>query len=178
MNDSVTFEVEDLGAEVAGLLNDAMESRRAEDGEEIGNVGGIPIKHKKGRSMVHLNGVELPDRTLVYDKNGNPSAVPTAQLAYHLSKKTIGGERAFYPKPPANAVIPQAVIVGCERCGNPNKRFFSEDDFEAHWQDKHPREWASKIRKESQTQNAGTVEGLLKLLATLTPEQREALVAK
>ncbi len=178
--DPATLETDSVAEEVAGML-EAMVATRTQAGDTLGEVDGVKVKQSKMRSMVHMNGIDLPERTRVYDRRGFPSDVPTAQLAYHLSKKTAGGERAFFSKPPGVA-MPTFIEQTCEWCekraGKRVKNFYDMDDWEAHCEYLHPREWASKLRKETQASNVSSVEGILKLLSGLTPEQREALVSK
>jgi hypothetical protein len=88
------MEPEGVAAEMADLLEDI--AKRAEAGAVEGMVDNIPIKKAQTSSMVKYNGIELPARTPVYDRDGEISLVPTAALAYHLSKQRADspGERA------------------------------------------------------------------------------------
>lgn len=169
----------DVDVELADMLDDL--ATRVEPGGELGSIEGIPVKRTKTRTMVHMNGRELPERTRVYDRWGNPSDVPTAQLRHHLSKPAADGSgRAFYSRPPegVQARVPiEETCTWCEkRAGRRVKVFYDYDDLERHCEDLHPREWASKLRKEGQAASVNGVEGILKLLSGLTPEQRESLI--
>ena len=181
MSDTAVFDPaeivsEPLGVEIAELMEEM--AQRPQAGEVVGEVGGMKVKQTKNKSLVTYNGVELPERTRVFDKNGVPSLVPTAQLAYHLSKKTIDGERAFYSKVPAGVTPPVPIDEKCEWCSNKNRKFFSEWDLEIHQQYLHPLEYASKQRKEDRASRSASVQDILKLVASLTPEQRQALIGE
>ena len=132
------MEPEGVAAEMADLLEDM--AKRAEAGAVEGTVEGIPIKKAQTSSMVKYNGVELPSRTPVYDKFGEISLVPTASLAYHLSKPRADspGERAFFSRPPGakRTYIPET----CDWClkRNVRKRFVDEDERENHFEAIHP----------------------------------------
>jgi hypothetical protein len=154
---------------------------RAQPGDELGSVEGVSLKRTKTRSMVHMNGVELPERTRVYDRWGMSSEVPTAQLRYHLSKPAADGSgRAFFRRPPEGVGVRTPIDETCfwceKRAGRRVKVFYDYDDLERHCEDLHPREWASKLRKEGQAASVNGVEGILKLLSNLSPAQRESLI--
>lgn len=172
---------ESVASEMADLLNEAEEGARAREGDVLGEANGIPITMPKKRTMVHRNGVELPERTKVYDKRGYPSWVPTAQLGYHLNKRTPDGERAFYSRPPAGVTPPEPIDAECKWCtkraGRKTKVFFDIDDYENHCENLHPSEWARKLRREEMEVRKGPgVEDVLKLVASLTPEQKASLL--
>lgn len=178
--ESVVF-VDGVNEEMADLLDGLEQNARAMPGDEIGDIGGIKMRHRKNSSMVHRNGVELPERTKVYDALGRPSLVPTAQLQYHLSKRTIGGERAFYSRPPQGVPEQEFIEDTCEWClkrtaGKVRKRFEDIDAMEAHFEAFHPREYANKLRREERDNKAMDATTILRLISGLTPEQREALI--
>lgn len=179
--DPATLETDSIADEVAGMLEE-MASRPSE-GDELGDIGGIKVKASKMRSMVRYGDRELPARTRVYDKFGMPSDVPTAQLAAFLSKPRADspGERAFFSKPPqgvARTPIDETCEWCAKRAGRNVKVFYDLDDYETHCEMFHPREWERKLRRENQTDSVTSVTGLLKLLASLSPEQRKELVGE
>lgn len=168
---------EGVADEVTAILDGLAE--RPMEGAEIGDVGGMKIKASKQRSMVRYNGRDLPERTRVYDKFGNPSEIPTAQLVYMLNKKRADapGERAFFRQPPPGSE--QVYIEDtCEWClkRGVRKKFAELDDLYNHCEDKHPREWGRRMQADAKSESLGNVRDVLQLLATLTPEQRAALV--
>lgn len=172
-----------VNVEMADLLDELETNARAMPGDEIGDVGGVKLKHRKNSTMVHRNGVELPERTKVYDMYGRSSLVPTAQLQYHLSKRHIDGSRAFYAKPPNGLAEDRHIDETCEWClkrtgGAVRKKFEDLDAMEAHFEAFHPREYAAKLRREERENKAMDATTILKLLSGLTPEQREALIGK
>ena len=175
-------EADPVAVELAGLLDDMETAARVREGDTLGETDGVRIKASKSRSMVHRNGVDLPPRTRVYDRRGFPSDVPTAQLGYHLGKKSVEGERVFFSKPPAGVKIPEPIDVDCEWCtrraGKSVKKFYAMDDYEAHCELLHPREWASKQRREDRAGNVASVGDILKILGTMTPEQRKSLIGE
>lgn len=164
-----------------GALLDQMEQQaRLQAGDNIGEVDGVKFKARRNSSMVHRNGIELPERTPVYDKNGMVSMVPTAQLMHHLSKRTIGGEKAFYASPPRGANPPVPIEDTCEWClkRGTRKKFYEIDDLENHCEAYHPQEYARKLRREAaQGKELDTV-GIIRLVSMLTPEQRQALLGE
>lgn len=170
----------DVTAEVIGLIEDQLEIR-AKAGDVIGSVDGVPVKQGKVSSMVRYNGKELPERTRVFDKFGNPSEVPTAQLAHHLSKPRADspGERAFFARPPVGKE--QGYIEEtCEWClkrtgGAVRKKFVDIDDWHNHCQDKHPREYERKLKAEDR-EGVVTADQILKLLVGLPREQVMAAI--
>lgn len=175
MTDTAVFD-ESVAEEMAGLLDDIEE--RARPGDSVGEVDGVPITKTKTRSMVHRNGVDLPERTPVYDRDGGISYVPTAQLGHHLNKRNVNGEKAFHAKRQPWMKKAEPIDQTCEWCAKRGgkKVFYDIDDYEAHCEYLHPREWASKLRREAQQNNVTGVDGILKLLSNLSPEQREALL--
>lgn len=163
---------------MAQLLDQMEHQARLQAGDTIGEVEGVKFKARRNSSMVHRNGVTLPERTPVYDRNGMVSMVPTAQLLHHLSKRTIGGERAFYASPPNGAAPPKPIDDTCEWClkRGTRKVFYDIDDLENHCETYHPQEYNRKLRREQGEQKALDTTQIIRLLATLTPEQRENLL--
>ena len=96
-----------------------MESARREsdDAPMIAQQQGFEMKRKRS-SMVHFAGQPLPERVTVFDKLGNPSQVPLAQLGYHLGKRNKRtGERKFFRSPPKDAPPkPEIIDQTCEIC--------------------------------------------------------------
>jgi hypothetical protein len=172
-------ETDGISMEMTELLEGM--ATRAQEGDIIGEAGDIKVKAAKQKSLVSYNGVELPARTRVYDRFGVPSDVPTAQLGYHLGKRQPDGQRAFFARPPAGATRAEPIDQNCEWCDRRAgrvgvKKFYHLDDYEAHCEFLHPREWASKMRRESKGDAIANVSDIIKLLAALTPEQKAALV--
>lgn len=166
---------------IAGDVTEMLEAlaERAKDGATLGEVEGIGITKSKERSMVTYGGVELPPRTRVYDRHGNPSDVPTAQLFYHLNKPAADGSgRAFFKDPPKGQRVPiDETCQWCEkRAGRRVKVFYDIDDYEAHCELFHPREWASKQRREDRASSVASVGDIIKILAGLSDEQKAALI--
>lgn len=163
------------------LLLDNMEQQaRLKAGDNIGEIEGVKFKARRNSSMVHRNGVELPERTPVYDKDGMVSYVPTAQLLHHLSKRTIGGEKAFYAVPPKGAKPKEPIEDTCEWClkRGTRKKFFEIDDLENHCETFHPQEYGRKLRREAAQEKELDAMGILRLLAKLSPEQRQELIGE
>lgn len=182
MVDTATFadvDLEGIPNEVSQLLDAAV--TRAQAGEVIGSADGVQFRQGKTRTMVNYKGVELPERTRVYDKFGMPSDVPTAQLTRMLSKPRADapGERAFFPRPPAGKEIVY-IPETCEWClkGGVRKRFMDMDDLENHCEMLHPREYGRKIRREDNNRRGASVDDVLQVLSMLTPEQKQALLGE
>lgn len=162
------MEPEGVAAEMANLLEDM--AKRVEAGAVEGTVDGIPIKKAHTSSMVKYNGIELPARTPVYDRDGEISLVPTASLSYHLSKQRADspGERAFFSRPPKakREYIPETCAWCLKR--NVRKRFVDEDELENHFEAIHPKEYERKLRREAK-EGQLTTDQILKILANATP---------
>lgn len=139
---------------IAAHISDVQQ--RVEVGAVVGEVEGMAVRQRRNSSMVRYNGVELPERTPVYDRAGRLSMVPTAQLLHHLTKN--GG--AFTVNPPPG-VEPEKYIEGtCQWCversleqNGPErvvrKRFRTETARRAHYRSYHPDEYAEE-REEGQ----------------------------
>lgn len=159
------------GIEVADVLQDMMASADIAAsyrdpsipegtvlGESIGPAG-EQVKWKKPSSMVKAGNTSLPERFEAYDRDGNVSSLPTAQMSRMLSKTRADDQsvRAFHthtrgmtretcricpdPKTP--------IAQTCEFCkeranGRVVKVFYKESDLLAHERYYHPLESESR----------------------------------
>lgn len=147
----------DPNVEAAVALADG-EARnvKAEEGQLLyeQDIGGMPMRRFKNRSMVHAGGKPLPERVAVYNAlNPNDiSYVPTAMLPRILSKTHPDGSRVFLPSRPKDFVPIQYIDQTCDFClkasnGQVRKRFEDWDTYERHQQDRHPAEWEARERR-------------------------------
>ena len=111
---------------------------------------GSKIQITQGDTLVSLNGVPLPGRTRVYDTiSGVTSDVPTAQLAYQLSKRRQDGSRVYSLRLPPGIVMPTPIEDTCQICykarGNKHRNFYSEEQLINHMQAFHERGWGLAV---------------------------------
>jgi hypothetical protein len=133
------------------------------DGSTIGEteIHGQQVKWKKPRSMVRAGATPLPERFEAFDKFGNSSMLPTAQLGRMLSKPRADspGERAFHTHTSGKtrelcSICPtpkQPIDETCEFClertaGSVRKVFYSESSVYAHKNAFHHDEFAAVER--------------------------------
>lgn len=128
------------------------------------------------RSMVSINGKELPDRWPAWRvKTGQPvpnGGLPTVQLAYHLGKRHADGTPVFSLEEPQGN-FPQFIDETCEFCleRGVRKRFYSRVSLGVHRRVKHPEEYA--VTQEEKRAEPSVIEEILRM----TPDQRAALRA-
>lgn len=132
------------------------------------------------KSMVKLNGKDLPERWPVYDENGIKSMVPTAALQYHLTKRRAGtNRRAFYLEVPKGVVAPTPINETCPICTKERqgvaKPFYDEMDLLRHMRNLHPLE-QEFYEKRAEKEERGNF-NLLGTIATMSPEEKAALRA-
>ena len=114
---------------------------------------GATIQWKKADSGMRLNGKNLPDRIPLYNKQtGDISMVPPTlaqqRFMQHPGVYTFRKPDNFPEKTP----IDETCDI-CTRNRNGSKRpFYDIYDLENHMQVLHPREYASKLRTQEQTE--------------------------
>lgn len=145
------------------------------EGDEIYNVemaDGMNMRRSKESSKVMSNGVPLPERMPFYhSRTGQLCRLPTAQLAYYLSKRFQNGKPVFVKERPGGQ--PEPIDQTCEVCEKRfghAKQFYEEFDYIAHMENKHPREW--RIIQDRQKTSAGE---FMKALMDMDADQRAVL---
>jgi len=164
---------------LAKLETDAREkARQAEEGDLLydADVQGMRLRRRKQSSMVRSGDTPLPDRVPFYRSlNGNLAMLPTAQLAYHLSKKHPDGTAVFVrenPHPPKEPTGPTCTV--CMKMSGRSKQFGDEYDYITHMENKHPREYRIEQEKLKRS-DAFTPANLASALMSMSAEERTAI---
>lgn len=170
-------DVQNVQSEMMEALSEQVDAALVE--EAASNA----IKERRRSSLVRMNGVELPERTRVWDKFGNPSMVPTAQLMHHLTKPRADspGERAFFQKRPN---IPEKVPTGivCEFCeetrdsSKPPREFSTRFRKDAHQRAYHEQEWEGARHEEELNSRRLRPEDVRAAFMGLTAAEKKALL--
>lgn len=172
--------MDDQSAAIAETIAQAEADARSKglgEGDEMYSVDlaeGMTASRKKGRSMVHSNGVALPERLPFYhSRTGKLCPLPTAQLGHYLSKRFTDGSQVFVKERPFEEPAP--LDKTCEVCFKAmrfEKKFYDEFDYISHMENKHPREW--RIIQERERSSGSE---FLKAVLTMDATQRQALKA-
>lgn len=117
-----------------------------------GDIAGAPTTWRKQSSMVNFGGKPMPERLPYYNQiDGQLCYLPTANLPQLLLER-VDGVAVFSRTRPASYVEPVAIAETCEVCLKRRKGvprpFYDESDLDAHYQNLHPRELATKRRRE------------------------------
>lgn len=123
------------------------------------------------KSMVRSGSVALPDRVKFFRSiNGWEAWLPTAQLAYHLSKRHADGTPVFVKERLQGPVT--YIDEVCDACPK-QKRFEHYIDYVTHMENKHPREYRILLHEEEKTKGPELVAALM----AMSPSERTALRA-
>ena len=164
---------DDVSVEVADAIAELTEQAQADpslasDTQDM--LKGSQTLTKK--SMVRSGGVALPDRVKFYrSSNGWEAWLPTAQLAYHLSKRHADGTPVFVKE---RLQGPKVYIdETCHVCPNP-KRFEHRINYVSHMESKHPREY--RMLQDDEEQAKGPQQ-MAAALMSMAPNERAAFKA-
>lgn len=192
----------ELGVQTADLLQDMMERVEVSAagyrdlnipaGTVLGeqDVYGQQVRWTKPNSMVRAGKVPLPERFPAFDKFGNLSMLPTAQMGYMLGKERADapGERAFHthtrgmtretcPICPAERKPIEALCPWCTGAKGLRNCFFSETDFYLHQRRFHEDEFTAQEqameraeRREQMQLQRQTAEAMLAVAQHATPQ--------
>ncbi len=184
---------DDIEAEIADFLGETtMTGGEADWRQNVppgtviaeGQVQGATMQMIKGGSGVHVRGIPLPERTMVYDtRTGVTSMVPTAQLRYQLGKRRQDGSRVYSRTLPEGIEQPKPIADTCKICyinrGNRHRNFYSDDQLMNHMISFHSLEWAAMERNreiESRREDANRLERLMVTMMTaLNPDAAKKL---
>lgn len=124
------------------------------------DVDGAQFREVKQSSMVRSGKVALPERFMAFDKFGNVSMLPTAQMHYHLGKHrpdspgelTYHTHRAGVTREtcsicPAEKQPIDALCDYCTGVRGQRPTFFSETDLFTHKRRLHPDELDAEERE-------------------------------
>lgn len=142
----------------------------AEERDEAGNLLTVNREIKQN-SMVRNGKVQLPERFPAFDKFGGMSMLPTAQMGKMLAKERADspGERAFHTHTggmtsetcnicPSKPAFIEARCPFCTGARALRNTFTSEQQFIAHKQSMHQREFETEERAITRAQAQANIE--------------------
>lgn len=144
-----------------GALPDVADARRdpsIPEGAVLSetDMGGIPTRMVKQRSMVRAGKTALPERTPVYRWPTNQIVMaPTAALLQQLSKVNRDGHRVFSRRPWPDAIEPTFVEkeVPTQDGRRMTRRFPNEGAYRQFMRYKHPEIWDEMQREEAKAEH-------------------------
>lgn len=139
---------------------------------------GQQVRWKKQKSMVRAGATPLPERFEAFDRAGNSSMLPTAQMGRMLSKmrSDAPSERAFHTHTrgmtrescPICPAPRTPIAESCDFCfertgGKLAKKFYSESEAYAHKTRLHPEEFANLERMIDRAERAAQIEAQMRV---------------
>lgn len=175
--------------DIAALYRDPSVPEGAVIGQSV--IAGQQVQWTKPGSMVRAGKVPLPERFTAWDRDGNPSELPTAQMSYMLQKKRADApsERAFHTHTrgmtrESCTICPAEkprIATLCQWCTGARGRvptFTSEDQIITHQKRYHPEEFEAYERAVEREERRAELEAQRQLAeAMMAMAQRQVAPA-